>query len=131
MKSMKATLFLAAIMALVFTSCHSNREKEKIDIHGQWEMEGEKNHVELQIYNDSTFHVNLLTQGSIEVHGKLQLKDNRITFINTHGTDPISSNSAPGAYEYSLKNDSTLSFSKIKDPLDRRAGFMEKDWIKK
>ena len=45
MKSMKATLFLAAIMALVFTSCHSNREKEKIDIHGQWEMEGEKNHV--------------------------------------------------------------------------------------
>lgn len=133
MKSTNATLLLAAFMAFVFTACNSNQEQtiEKIDILGQWEMEGDTNHVELQIYDDSTFHVDVLTRGSIEVQGKLQLNGNRITFINTHGTDSISSDPAPGVYEYSLKNDSTLSFSKVNDPLERRAGFLEKDWIKK
>ncbi len=130
MKSVKTTLFFAAVLALLFTACHSNREKEKIDIHGQWEMEGDKNHVELQIYNDSTFHVNLMERGTIEIQGKLKLKDNRITFINTHGTDAASSDPTPGVYKYTLKNDSTLSFSKVSDPINRRADFMKKDWIK-
>lgn len=128
MKPHKLLFLIIAVMGMACENDGDNMDSMQA-INGHWEMKTDENQVELYIDTDSTFHVDVLSMGGIEVEGRLVLEDRQITFINTHGTDSIASDPAPGIYKYSIESD-TLSFDLIDDPLDRRAGFMTQPWIR-
>lgn len=86
---------------------------------------------ELLIREDSTFHVDILMQTGIEAEGVLTIEgNNRLTFINTGGTDSTASNPVPGVYDFSIEAD-TLKFMLVSDTLSRRIGLLSYPWIKK
>lgn len=94
-------------------------------------MQSNQNDVDLLIFADSTFHVDVLATDSVEVEGRLELTNSEITFINVQGTDEVSSDPTPGIYEYSIEADTLLTFSEIDDPLERRSGFLSNNWIRR
>lgn len=129
MKPHKLLFLIIAVMGMACENDDNNMDSTQA-IDGHWEMKTNESQVELYIDADSTFHVDVLSMGGIEVEGRLILMDHQITFINAHGTDSIASDPAPGIYKYSIDTD-TLKFNLIDDPLDRRAGFLMQPWIRK
>ncbi|MBU1370471.1 MAG: hypothetical protein KJ578_10335 [Bacteroidetes bacterium] len=122
----KANIFLITLISLLFiTACNKKEEKLYSDenLYSSWLLASEQAEVELLIRSNATFNVNLISIDGIEIEGKLELEPPKITFINTHGTDSISSDPRPGIYTYSIHSD-TLRFELISDPSERRAGFL-------
>jgi len=127
MRLIKSLTILLA-MALVIAGCTKKTEKKSVDdIFGKWKLLNPEAMVELFIYPDSTFHVDVLINEGIEVEGKLILENEEITFINVQGTDSVSSDPSPGRYKYSIDKE-LLKFIKIDDPLSRRSNFLSQDW---
>jgi hypothetical protein len=129
MRNSHLLIFLASILLSV-TSCNDNKENSDGGaIFGQWELKTPDATVELFVFQDSTFHVDVLMNQGVEVEGEIVLEINRATFINVQGTDSISSDPTPGIYNYQITGDS-IRFEKIDDPLSRRANFLSQTWAR-
>ena len=120
---------LLSILGLFSCTTKSTEKGNDSSLFSKWKLISEQSEVELLIRNDSTFHVDVLTQIGIEVEGKLNISSSELTFINTHGTDSISSDPSPGKYSFVIKSD-TIYFQEINDPLSRRKGFLLRPWLK-
>lgn len=116
---------------LFFSSCTNENDEKKVEaaVFSQWKMVNPSANVVLLVRTDSTFHVDVALQVGIEIEGLVELNHGEISFINTHGTDSISSDPRPGSYSYEIKSD-TIYFDQINDPIDRRAGFLAFPWVK-
>jgi hypothetical protein len=129
MRNRYLLFFLASILVSI-ASCNDKKENsDNGTIFGQWELKTPDATVELFVFQDSTFHVDVLMNQGVEVEGKIVLEENRATFINVQGTDSLSSDPTPGIYNYQITNDS-VKFEKIDDPLSRRSNFLSQTWAR-
>ncbi|MGM0565698.1 MAG: hypothetical protein ACQESX_02965 [Bacteroidota bacterium] len=130
----KAFSFIFMLSVSFLWACDNDDDENTENpfaIKGHWQMQSNQNDVDLLIFADSTFHVDVLATDSVEVEGRLELTNSEITFINVQGTDEVSSDPTPGIYEYSIEADTLLTFSEIDDPLERRSGFLSNNWIRR
>ncbi len=125
--------FLGLVFA--FWACtdeadQSTNETKGHPLAGQWATLNFPIEASLQINEDSTFHVDLMISSGIEIQGITELNpDNRITFMNTVGSDSVASNPYPGVYEYSLLGD-TVRFTRIDDTISRRQFLLSASWLR-
>ncbi len=98
---------------------------------GAWETEADGDSVpaRLVVFRDNTFHVDVPAKEGIEVEGHLLFEGKQVTFVNDRGTDAVASDPAPGTYVYAVDGDE-LVFGKIEDPLERRARFLSRTWVR-
>lgn len=129
----KSNVVLSLIGLLLFASCDDKKDDDVVvvnnEIFNEWKLVNPNTNVELLVRPDYTFHVDVLINEDIEVEGRVELDQNKISFINTQGTDAMSSDPRPGIYYYEIKSD-TIRFTVINDPLERRAGFLASPWVK-
>lgn len=127
----KTHFIFGFIGLLLLASCTDKKDDTtaKTDIFNQWKLANPNANVVLLVRSDSTFHVDVLAQKGIEIEGRVELNQDKISFINIQGTDSISSDPRPGVYDYQIKSD-TIHFTIISDPLDRRSGFLSLPWVK-
>jgi hypothetical protein len=129
---LKPTITIFALLLIfVISGCKEKSEDKNnpTSIFNQWKLSGSQTDVELLIRPDSTFHVDVLMQSGIEVEGTAVIANSNITFINTHGTDTISSDPSPGSYTFEIVAD-TIRFYEKSDPISRRKGFLSLPWVK-
>lgn len=124
-------LSILLLTALSLTTWANEPETAKpLDrLTGAWRLLSEQHQVNLQIFDNATFHVDVATKDGIEVEGHVQVTDSRITFINDQGTDAQSADPSPGVYNYALTGD-RLTFIRVQDSLQRRAAFLQSPWVR-
>ncbi|MFD2551176.1 hypothetical protein ACFSQP_05050 [Bizionia sediminis] len=129
----KLNVILGLVALFLFVSCDDKKDDEIVvvqnEIFNTWKLVNPNANVELLVRPDYTFHVDVLLNEEIEVEGRIELDQNKISFINIQGSDPMSSDPRPGVYYYEIKSD-TIRFTLINDPLERRAGFLASPWVK-
>lgn len=119
------------VLSLFVTFCKGPVQQGESKIKGQWSVINPKIEANLLIREDSTFHIDILTTSGIEAEGVANIDlNNRITFINTMGTDSVASNPTPGIYNYKIISD-TLRFTLIKDSVSRRQLLLSDPWVRK
>jgi len=120
----------ALLVMLFLSGCGSAGPTALSQLTGAWEnrSDGEPR-AHLVIFEDRTFHVDLLAVEGIEANGRIELEKNEITFINEEGTDNPSSDPRPGVYTYRVDGD-RLSFQEVSDPLERRAQNLSLPWVR-
>lgn len=131
MKSLPA-ITLSALLLVLLSACQHYQVADSDDyaLFNEWKLDSEEAEVVLLVRPDNTFHVDLLTLEGIEVEGKYELDREtlEIAFINLKGTDPISSDSYPGTYRYTIEDD-VIHFERLDDPIERRADFLGQPWL--
>lgn len=123
---------------LLLRSCISptpaeNQEKPApaITLFGRWDVLEAALNTSLTLEQDSTYYVDIEGSDGIEIAGTAILEaGNKITFINTSGTDATASNPYPGVYFYTHSKD-TAHFSVVDDTLKRRIHLLTTGWIRK
>lgn len=125
---MKAHHPIAAFaLLLVFQGCNT-LPRETPALEGTWRTTAPGGtSAELLFRPDGTFHVDLMGRKGIEVEGTTEITGDTVRFINTHGTDAVSSDSAPGTYRWEMDNGG-LVFVLEEDPLERRARMLALPW---
>lgn len=125
---MRATILIPSLLLafLALVACQTGGSRSALT--GEWVLRRDGDAVcLLRIFPDDTFHVDVLAGPGIEAEGTIEVTDGIVTFVNERGSDAVASDAAPGTYRYRI-NDNTLSFEKLSDPLERRAGFLAQDW---
>ena len=120
-------LLLPAFLLILLSGCNTVVSPS---ISGKWTVsENGKTEAILVLGPGDVFQADLPAADGVEVKGILRKQGREITFVNQSGTDAISSNPEPGVYMYQLDGDK-LTFSKISDPIPRRAKFLAKTWTR-
>lgn len=126
-------LLVSAILVVVFLSgCEEDKaapQTTETQIFGTWSVINPAVEAQLLVRPDSTFHVDILATAGVEAEGIATIESsNRITFVNTGGTDSVAANPVPGVYDYEFVSD-TLKFTLVSDTLGRRIGLLSSPWV--
>lgn len=125
---MKTKHLLASITLLAMLQGCAHTPPSAASLQGTWHTAAPDGaEAELLVRADNSFHVDLTDRQGIEVEGTVEMEGDTATFINTSGTDETSRNPAPGSYRWHITG-SELAFTKIEDPLDRRARMLALPW---
>ena len=127
------SIFVAFLMTLaLLASCKDDQSPAPMpenQIFGHWKVINPAVEARLLVRPDSTFHVDVLATTGIEAEGNATVgANNRITFVNTGGTDSVAANPVPGVYDYTFVSD-TLRFTLVSDTLGRRIGLLSSPWV--
>ncbi|WP_295540749.1 hypothetical protein [uncultured Thiohalocapsa sp.] len=118
-----------ALIAILPSACQSPRDAARAEpLAGTWILTQDgAEQARLVIGADGRFHVDLLRESGIEAEGDVQIDGDRVTFINTRGTDPIASDPAPGTYTFVIAHNQ-VRFERVADSISRRARLLSRPW---